>query len=98
MSARTPEGRITERVIAAIRARPNAWARKVHGGPYGTAGEPDVDACIAGRAVKLDVGLTFAGYVKPSSRMRKNPDDVREFLLGKIDGGVRQWTGGTRFA
>lgn len=31
-----------------------AWARKTHGGPH-SGGEPDVDACVEGRCVKLEV-------------------------------------------
>lgn len=34
-----------------------AWARKVHGSRFQAAGEPDIDACIASRAVKLECKL-----------------------------------------
>lgn len=30
-------------------------ARKVHGGAYGTTGEPDIDGCVAGRSVKVEL-------------------------------------------
>jgi hypothetical protein len=30
------------------------YARKVHGGAHGNAGEPDIDACVRGRSVKLE--------------------------------------------
>jgi hypothetical protein len=30
-------------------------ARKVHGSRFGSAGEPDIDACVRGRTVKIEV-------------------------------------------
>jgi hypothetical protein len=30
------------------------YARKVHGGVMGNVGEPDIDACVQGRALKLE--------------------------------------------
>lgn len=53
MSAR--ESAIATSVVKYLRSLPAAHARRVHGGPYGTAGEPDVDAVVSGRAVKLEV-------------------------------------------
>lgn len=50
-----PESRIVTQVLAYIRSLPSAYAHKVHGGPHGSTGEPDVDACVAGRAVKVEV-------------------------------------------
>lgn len=41
-------------VIKHIRSLPSGHARKVHGGAHGQVGEPDVDACVNGRAVKLE--------------------------------------------
>jgi hypothetical protein len=49
------ESTIVANIIRYLRALPDAWARKVHGGPYGTVGEPDIDACVAGRTVKIEV-------------------------------------------
>lgn len=37
-----------------IRARGDAIVRKVHQAGYGVTGEPDLDACIRGRSVKLE--------------------------------------------
>ena len=37
-----------------IRTDYGGWARKVHGNAM-TVGEPDIDACIRGRAVKLEL-------------------------------------------
>jgi hypothetical protein len=50
-----PEARLVRQLVAHLSARPDARARKVHGSPYGAAGEPDLDACVAGRAVKVEV-------------------------------------------
>lgn len=30
------------------------YARKVHGGAHGNVGEPDIDGCVSGRALKLE--------------------------------------------
>lgn len=49
-----------------------------------------------GRIVKLDVGLSFAGYIKPGARMARDRAVVREYLLEHIDGGIRQYTAGGR--
>ena len=46
-----------KRLIDHIRAMDRAWARKVHGDRFTDAGEPDIDACIRGRAVKCEVKL-----------------------------------------
>ena len=46
---------ISNSIIKWLRDLPETHARKVHGGPYGTIGEPDIDACIRGRTVKIEV-------------------------------------------
>lgn len=51
---RKPESEIVTEGIEYIRALPFAYARKVHGSQFGNAGEPDVDAVVHGRAVKLE--------------------------------------------
>ena len=51
---RKPESEIVKEGISHLRAMPHSYARKVHGGAMGNAGEPDVDACVRGRAVKLE--------------------------------------------
>ncbi len=48
------ESDLVKDVIKSICAEPECWARKVHGGPHGAAGEPDVDAVVRGRSVKLE--------------------------------------------
>jgi hypothetical protein len=42
------------------RLRELGHARKIHGSVYQDAGEPDVDACIDGRAVKIEVKMPGA--------------------------------------
>lgn len=51
------ESQLVVQVIDCIRDMPRAHARKVHGSRFQDAGEPDVDACIDGRAVKIEVKL-----------------------------------------
>lgn len=51
---RQREKTIVEAIVKMIRALPGAHARKTHGGMY-SSGEPDVDAVVRGRAVKLEV-------------------------------------------
>lgn len=53
MSAK--ESTISTAVVKYLRGLANGHARKVHGDPYSAKGEPDVDAVVAGRAVKLEV-------------------------------------------
>jgi hypothetical protein len=47
-----PESAIVSQGITFLRMQ--GWARKVHGGAMGSSGEPDVDACVRGYAVKLE--------------------------------------------
>jgi hypothetical protein len=49
-----PEAQIVKDGEVYICSLPRAYAHKVHGGPYGNAGEPDLDACVDGRTVKLE--------------------------------------------
>lgn len=51
---RKPESEVVNEGITHIRARPRAYARKVHGGIHGNVGEPDVDAVVDGRACKFE--------------------------------------------
>ena len=46
-----------------MRSLPDAWCVKVHGNPYTSRGEPDLDACVRGRAVKVEVKV---GRNKPT--------------------------------
>lgn len=60
---RKPESEVVSEGINHIRSLPSGYARKVHGGAMGNAGEPDVDACVRGRSVKLEAK---AGTNKPT--------------------------------
>jgi hypothetical protein len=51
-----PETRLVNRIIRWLNDQPSTRARKVHGSVYQT-GEPDVDAVVNGRAVKIEVKL-----------------------------------------
>jgi hypothetical protein len=56
MARQQPEARLTNKIKAAIQeAYPGSWAVKVHGGPYQTAGIPDLLVCINGRLVGFEV-------------------------------------------
>lgn len=48
------EAVVTESALGYLRGLPHSYARKVHGGAMGNNGEPDIDACIEGRSVKLE--------------------------------------------
>jgi hypothetical protein len=51
----TRESTVVASVIALIKSkRYGGHARKTHGGAMSQRGEPDVDACVRGRAVKLE--------------------------------------------
>ena len=54
--ASQPEGRIVKKIIDWIKGMEDwdSHARKVHGSRY-SSGEPDIDACINGRSVKIEV-------------------------------------------
>lgn len=52
----TPEGKVVSACIARINAEPRSRVVKVTTTQYSTTGgEPDLDACIRGRAVKIEV-------------------------------------------
>ena len=75
---------MTERdIVAAIlrhlKARPRCFAWKTHGGMYGTAGIPDIIACIDGRFYAFEVKL-------PGGRLTR----LQDVTLNKIKaaGGV----------
>jgi hypothetical protein len=51
--AEKPETKIVKKIIAHIKAK-GGWARKVHGNAF-SSGEPDIDAVLNGRSVKIEV-------------------------------------------
>lgn len=51
------EGRLVAALIRRIQSDPRpSHARKVHGSQYQT-GQPDIDACVSGIAVKIEVKM-----------------------------------------
>lgn len=52
--ATQPEAKLTKKIVDHINARPRSIARKVHQSRF-QAGQPDVDGCVVGRAVKIEV-------------------------------------------
>ena len=46
---------IVAAILRLLRKTPNCFCRKEHGGMYGTAGIPDIIACINGRFVAFEV-------------------------------------------
>lgn len=45
----------TDKVLTWFKAQPDTYARKVHTGPMGEGGHPDIDGCQAGRAFKIEM-------------------------------------------
>jgi len=51
----TNERAIVKAILAYLNGLPGCLARKRWGGGMGVAGDPDIDACIRGRSVQLEV-------------------------------------------
>lgn len=51
---RKPEREVVADAVDLIVKTYRGYARKTHGGAYSQTGEPDLDACIRGRCVKLE--------------------------------------------
>ena len=49
------ERSIVKAILTYLNSLPNCLARKRWGGGMGMAGEPDIDACIGGRSLQLEV-------------------------------------------
>ena len=45
----------TARVLSWLKSQPRTYARKVHTGPMGEGGHPDIDGCQEGRAFKIEM-------------------------------------------
>ena len=54
------ESKLSRAIMAAIRAR-GGYAVKIHGGPFTTAGTPDILACIPARCHPIDDPDTISG-------------------------------------
>jgi hypothetical protein len=59
-----PEKLVVADALTYLRGLSRSYAHKVHGGSFGNAGEPDIDACVDGRAAKLEAKAKGA---KPTS-------------------------------
>lgn len=92
------ENALVNGVLDLIRSMDEAWARKVHGSPFQDAGEPDIDACLRGRAVKIELKMPGAEPtpIQYASLRRweragalafwaTSVDEVRAFLVGVDD-------------
>lgn len=56
---------------------------------YGSAPDRSISRYLArlverGHVIKLDLGLAFAAYIRPGSRLLGDPESLRELMLGKI--------------
>ena len=51
----TSERALVKAILAYLNSLPDCLARKRWGGGMGVAGDPDIDACIRGRSVQLEV-------------------------------------------
>ena len=57
MAAPRSESQLVTKVLEYIRGLPRSHAHKIHGSRYSDAGEPDIDACIDGRSVKIELKM-----------------------------------------
>ena len=64
---------IVAAILRYLKALPRCFAWKEHGGMYGTAGIPDIIACIDGRFVALEVKT-------PTGKLTR----LQEVTLGRI--------------
>lgn len=51
------ESELAVAVRRRIESHHGGCARKVHGSSYGKSGEPDIDACVRGRAIKVELKM-----------------------------------------
>lgn len=65
------ESAIVEEIITKLRKLPSAYAVKIHGGMYGISGEPDINACVNGRMVRIEVK-------RPETRSTVSPNQHRQ--------------------
>lgn len=55
MTTPTREKGVTRTVLKHLNELPGCYARKVGATQYGTNGEPDIDACLNGRTLKIEM-------------------------------------------
>lgn len=73
------ESSIVKSILTYLKSRPDCFCWKAHGGLYGTAGIPDIIACIGGK---------FYGFEVKTERGK--PTALQEAILRKINavGGI----------
>jgi len=49
------ESSIVKSILKYLNTLPGCYAEKTWGGPWGNAGRPDIDGCINGQTLKLEV-------------------------------------------
>lgn len=71
----TTERAIVKAILAYLNSLPGCLARKRWGGGMGVAGDPDIDACIRGRSLQLEVKRPGE---KPTALQAKRLDEWRK--------------------
>ena len=59
-----PEKEIVATILKFLKTVPTCFAWKTHGGLYGTAGIPDIGACVGGRFVAFEVKTAIGKLTK----------------------------------
>lgn len=49
------EGAITGEALSWLNSQPGTYAWKLHTGPMGEGGHPDIDGCTQGRSIKIEM-------------------------------------------
>ena len=79
---------IVAAILRLLRKTPNCFCWKEHGGMYGTAGIPDVIACINGRFVAFEVKTETGKLTKLQEiTIQKNQERKRTGLQSDLGGG-----------
>ena len=80
------ESKVVREILGWLNGLEGARARKVHPSRYAGAGEPDVDAVVRGRAVKLEVKAPGASRGATALQLKR----LREWAsAGAVTGVVR---------
>ena len=78
---------IVAAIMRYLKTVPNCFAWKTHGGMYGTAGLPDIIACIRGRFVAFEVKTPAGTLTKLQSAMiqRIKESKGEAFIVISVD-------------
>jgi hypothetical protein len=71
----TTERAIVKAILAYLNGQPGCLARKRWGGGMGVVGDPDIDACVRGRSVQLEVKRSGE---RPTPLQLKRLDEWRQ--------------------